>query len=40
VPVELTGYDRPDRLRIGFDPDWLLLDVTSTAPTTRPWPTG
>jgi glucose-6-phosphate 1-dehydrogenase len=27
VPTGLTGYDRPDRLRIGFDPDWLCLDL-------------
>ena len=27
VPTGLTGYQRPDRLRIGFDPDWLRLDL-------------
>jgi glucose-6-phosphate 1-dehydrogenase len=27
VPTGLTGYERPDRLRIGFDPDWLCLDL-------------
>lgn len=27
VPTGLTGYERPDRLRIGFDPDWLRLDL-------------
>jgi glucose-6-phosphate 1-dehydrogenase len=26
VPVGLSGYDRPDRLHIGFDPDRLRLD--------------
>jgi glucose-6-phosphate 1-dehydrogenase len=32
VPVGLAGYDRPDRLRIGFDPDWLRLDVNINGP--------
>ena len=32
VPVGLRGYDRPDRLRIGFDPDWLRLDVNINGP--------
>jgi glucose-6-phosphate 1-dehydrogenase len=27
IPTGLTGYERPDRLRIGFDPDWLRLDL-------------
>ncbi len=32
VPVGLRGYDRPDRLRIGFDPDWLCLDLNINGP--------
>jgi glucose-6-phosphate 1-dehydrogenase len=32
VPVGLAGYDRPDRLRIGFDPDWLRLDLNINGP--------
>jgi glucose-6-phosphate 1-dehydrogenase len=32
VPVGLAGYDEPDRLRIGFDPDWLRLDVNINGP--------
>jgi len=32
VPTGLTGYQRPDRLRIGFDPDWLRLDVNVNGP--------
>jgi glucose-6-phosphate 1-dehydrogenase len=32
VPVGLGGYDRPDRLRIGFDPDWLRLDININGP--------
>jgi glucose-6-phosphate 1-dehydrogenase len=32
VPTGLTGYDRPDRLRIGFDPDRLSLDVNINGP--------
>ncbi|HJU02426.1 MAG TPA: glucose-6-phosphate dehydrogenase [Actinomycetes bacterium] len=32
VPVGLRGYDRPDRLRIGFDPDWLRLDLNINGP--------
>ena len=27
MPTGLTGYTQPDRLRIGFDPDWLCLDM-------------
>ena len=27
VPTGLTGYQRSDRLRLGFDPDWLRLDL-------------
>jgi glucose-6-phosphate 1-dehydrogenase len=32
VPDGLTGYDRPDRLRIGFGPDCLALDVNINGP--------
>ena len=32
VPTGLTGYDRPDQLRIGFDPDRLSLDVNINGP--------
>ncbi|HEV2928221.1 MAG TPA: glucose-6-phosphate dehydrogenase, partial [Propionibacteriaceae bacterium] len=32
VPTRLTGYDRPDRLRIGFDPDRLSLDLNINGP--------
>jgi glucose-6-phosphate 1-dehydrogenase len=32
VPVGLAGYDRPDRLRIGFDPDWLRVDLNINGP--------
>lgn len=32
VPTGLTGYDRPDRLRIGFNPDCLGLDVNINGP--------
>jgi glucose-6-phosphate 1-dehydrogenase len=32
VPDGLTGYDRPDRLRIGFGPDHLALDVNINGP--------
>ena len=32
VPDGLTGYDRPDRLRIGFGPDRLALDVNINGP--------
>jgi glucose-6-phosphate 1-dehydrogenase len=32
VPTGLTGYDRPDRLRIGFDPDRLELDLNINGP--------
>ncbi|MDQ3825584.1 MAG: glucose-6-phosphate dehydrogenase [Actinomycetota bacterium] len=32
VPTGLTGYDRPDRLRIGFEPDRLDLDVNINGP--------
>jgi glucose-6-phosphate 1-dehydrogenase len=32
VPTGLTGYDRPDRLRIGFDPDRLSLDLNINGP--------
>jgi glucose-6-phosphate 1-dehydrogenase len=32
VPTGLTGYDQPDRLRIGFDPDRLLVDVNINGP--------
>jgi glucose-6-phosphate 1-dehydrogenase len=32
VPTGLTGYDRPDRLRIGFDPDRLCLDLNINGP--------
>ncbi|HYZ35740.1 MAG TPA: glucose-6-phosphate dehydrogenase [Pseudonocardiaceae bacterium] len=32
VPTGLIGYDRPDRLRIGFDPDRLDLDVNINGP--------
>jgi glucose-6-phosphate 1-dehydrogenase len=32
VPEGLTGYDRPDRLRIGFGPDRLALDVNINGP--------
>jgi glucose-6-phosphate 1-dehydrogenase len=32
VPTGLTGYDRPDRLRIGFEPDRLSLDVNINGP--------
>jgi glucose-6-phosphate 1-dehydrogenase len=32
VPAGLAGYDRPDRLRIGFDPDWLRLEVNINGP--------
>jgi glucose-6-phosphate 1-dehydrogenase len=32
VPTGLTGYDRPDRLRIGFDPDRLDLDLNINGP--------
>jgi glucose-6-phosphate 1-dehydrogenase len=27
VPTGLSGYRRPDRLRVGFDPDWLHLEL-------------
>jgi glucose-6-phosphate 1-dehydrogenase len=32
VPTGLTGYDRPDQLRIGFDPDRLSLDLNINGP--------
>jgi glucose-6-phosphate 1-dehydrogenase len=32
VPTGLTGYDRPDRVRIGFDPDRLCLDLNVNGP--------
>lgn len=32
VPPGLGGYDRPDRLRIGFGPDCLRLDLNISAP--------
>jgi glucose-6-phosphate 1-dehydrogenase len=32
VPTGLTGYDRPDQLRIGFDPDRLCLDLNINGP--------
>jgi glucose-6-phosphate 1-dehydrogenase len=32
VPTGLTGYERPDQLRIGFDPDRLSLDVNINGP--------
>jgi glucose-6-phosphate 1-dehydrogenase len=32
VPDGLTGYDRPDRLRIGFGPDRLAIDVNINGP--------
>ena len=32
VPDGLRGYDRPDRLRIGFGPDQLRLDVNINGP--------
>jgi glucose-6-phosphate 1-dehydrogenase len=32
VPTGLTGYDRPDRLRIGFEPDHLCLDLNINGP--------
>ena len=32
VPTGLTGYDQPDRLRIGFGPDRLGLDVNINGP--------
>lgn len=32
VPTGLTGYDQPDRLRIGFGPDRLRLDVNINGP--------
>jgi glucose-6-phosphate 1-dehydrogenase len=32
VPTGLTGYDRPDQLRIGFDPDRLNLDLNINGP--------
>ncbi|MGC5054162.1 glucose-6-phosphate dehydrogenase [Micromonospora sp. DT48] len=32
VPDGLTGYERPDRLRIGFGPDRLGLDLNINAP--------
>jgi glucose-6-phosphate 1-dehydrogenase len=32
VPDGLTGYDRPDRLRIGFGPDRLALDLNINGP--------
>jgi glucose-6-phosphate 1-dehydrogenase len=32
VPDGLTGYDRPDRLRIGFGPDQLALDMNINGP--------
>lgn len=32
IPTGLTGYDRPDRLRIGFDPDRLCLDLNINGP--------
>jgi glucose-6-phosphate 1-dehydrogenase len=32
VPTGLIGYDRPDRLRIGFDPDRLGLDMNINGP--------
>jgi glucose-6-phosphate 1-dehydrogenase len=27
IPHGLTGYDRPNRLRVGFDPDWLRVEL-------------
>lgn len=32
VPDGLSGYDRPDRLRIGFGPDRLAIDVNINGP--------
>ncbi|TDB81882.1 glucose-6-phosphate dehydrogenase [Micromonospora sp. KC721] len=32
VPTGLTGYDQPDRLRIGFGPDQVGLDVNINGP--------
>lgn len=32
VPTGLIGYDRPDRLRIGFNPDCLGLDMNINGP--------
>ena len=32
VPDGLTGYERPDRIRIGFGPDRLALDVNINGP--------
>ncbi|MGW4947420.1 glucose-6-phosphate dehydrogenase [Actinoplanes sp. NPDC004185] len=32
VPDGLTGYDRPDRLRIGFGPDRLAVDLNINGP--------
>ena len=32
VPDGLTGYERPDRLRIGFGPDRLAVDVNINGP--------
>ncbi|MBX7267323.1 glucose-6-phosphate dehydrogenase [Micromonospora sp. Llam7] len=32
VPDGLTGYERPDRLRIGFGPDRLCLDLNINGP--------
>jgi glucose-6-phosphate 1-dehydrogenase len=32
VPDGLTGYERPDRLRIGFGPDRLAIDVNINGP--------
>jgi glucose-6-phosphate 1-dehydrogenase len=32
VPTGLTGYDRPDQLRIGFDPDRLSVDININGP--------
>ena len=39
VPTGLIGYDRPDRLRIGFNPDCLGLDMNTMARVTRWWST-
>jgi glucose-6-phosphate 1-dehydrogenase len=32
VPTGLTGYDQPDQVRIGFDPDCLRLDLNINSP--------
>ena len=32
VPTGLSGYDRPDRVHIGFDPDLLRLDFNVNGP--------